>query len=1187
MGESPRAVHPWFTFVLVGWGPDRHDGPVSTAAATWPDGVEPEPPRYADESAEEIEDAAAAAGAGHARGCRPTGSSIATRAGWTSTAGSSSWPRTRTCRCSSGCGSPRSSPATSTSSSWCASPPCTDGSRPASRPATRPGPRRSERLDRVSVDRPGAWSPGRPRCVADEPAARAGRRGPRHRRGGRTSTTTRSAACATLFTERIQPVLTPLAVDPAHPFPYISGLSLNLAVVVATRQRRRALRARQGAAAAAAAARHRRRQAPGWSRSRTSSTRTSTRCSPACAWSRRRRSGSPATRTSRSTPTPSNLLHALERELSRRRFGAPVRLEVDDDTSDRVLDLLVRELEITEHEVYRSPAPLDLAGLWALAELEDRPDLRSPAFVPETHPALRGRRRQRPTCSPRCAAGDVLLHHPYDSFATSVQAFIEQAATDPNVQAIKLTLYRTSGESAVVDALVDAARGRQAGARRRRDQGALRRAGQHPLGPQARAGRLPRRLRPRRSQDALQARPRRALRARRAAARRYVHVGTGNYNPKTARVYEDLGLLTADPHVGADVADLFNHLSGYTRHRDYDTLLVAPDALRTGLLDLIAREARRAAQGQARRHLDQGEQPRRRDLIDALYDASQAGVPIDLLVRGMCSLRPGVPGLSENDPGAQPARPLPRALADLPVRRRRRAGATGSAVPTSWTATSTGGSRRSCGCRRRRAGGRLDDLLELRLVATRRRPLVAADPTAAGSGRRAGPDLVELPAGAIARRRRPAPRDARRLSLCRDRGCRRGPVARATRPTPRWRWCTGRSTTTGRCPRASSTPASTRCCGALREIEEETGFARAVPGRPLGRCATPWTAGPSACGTGHCAGRSGRVPAEPRGRRVGWVPIDQGRGPAPADRDGFGARGVPARPRAPRAPASSCAMPAPATGRVAGRRRRPPAGRPWARAGARRWPRSCRRTTCAGRAPPTCRRCRDTLAPFGGGAGVQGRRLPRRGGLNAADPGRRSTPGARRCWRAGRRGRGLHASARCAARPVVAAACAAAGRPTPTGMRPACAKGALVVLHLDEGEPRRSSLGAAARPPEPAAEGRNPGAGGVAPGFLCGLTGGMSARTLCGCCGGLLEDPAEGDVGGPGAVLADAGARVGRLLPVSVAGVDRDVTDAAAAAVVTKTRSPGCGLDTRRGHRATAPTTSGAARCRPCRRRTA
>jgi polyphosphate kinase len=455
-----------------------------------------------------------------------------------------------------------------------------------------------------------------------------------------------AARMRSLFIERIHPVLTPLAVDPAHPFPYISGLSLNLAVVVSDETSgdehfarvkvppllprllpvddsgSRLVPIEQVIAA------HLGELFPGM-----------------------RVMESTAFRVTRNEDLEldadvENLLHALERELSRRRFGAPVRLEVETKTSDRVLDLLVRELGITSEAVYRVPAPLDLSALWSIAEGVDRPDLRLPGFVPETHPALRGNEDAPADIFAALRSGDILVHHPYDSFATSVQAFIEQAADDPDVHAIKLTIYRTSGESPIVDALVEAA---QAGKqvlvvveiKARFDEQAnirwarkLEQAGCHVV-----YGLV-----------GLKTHCKLALVVRSesdGALRRYVHVGTGNYHPKTARVYEDLGLLTAEETVGADVADLFNHLSAYTRHNDYETLLVAPDTVRSGLVDRIRTEARNAAEGRPNGISIKVNSLVDERIIDELYRASRAGVPVDLLVRGMCSLRPGVPGLSE------------------------------------------------------------------------------------------------------------------------------------------------------------------------------------------------------------------------------------------------------------------------------------------------------------------------------------------------------------------------------------------------------------------------------------------------------------------------------------------------------------------------------------------------------------
>ena len=449
-----------------------------------------------------------------------------------------------------------------------------------------------------------------------------------------------------LFAEHVHPVLTPLAVDPAHPFPYISGLSMNLAVVVADQ--------RTGAEHFA-----RVKVPPLLPRllpTGDSGTRLVLLEDVIAAHLDQVFPGMEVVEASAFRVTRNedlevdadvdNLLHALERELARRRFGAPVRLEVDAGTSERVLDLLVRELAVTDDEVYRTASPLDLAALWSLAESDSRPDLRAPSHAPRIHPALRGEGGAVGDVLAALRQGDVLLHHPYDSFAHSVLAFIEQAAVDPAVLALKLTLYRTSGESPIVDALVDAARsGKQVlvvvEIKARFDEQAnirwarkLEQAGCHVV-----YGLV-----------GLKTHCKLALVVRSepdGRLRRYVHVGTGNYNPKTARSYEDIGLLTADPAVGADVADLFNHLSGYTRHRRYDTLLVAPDDMRKGLLTLIRRETRRARKGKPSGISIKVNSLVDEEVVDALYDASNAGVPVDLWVRGMCVLRPGVPGLSE------------------------------------------------------------------------------------------------------------------------------------------------------------------------------------------------------------------------------------------------------------------------------------------------------------------------------------------------------------------------------------------------------------------------------------------------------------------------------------------------------------------------------------------------------------
>ncbi len=453
------------------------------------------------------------------------------------------------------------------------------------------------------------------------------------------------AALQVFFRESVFPVLTPLAVDPAHPFPYISGLSLNLAVVVRdpTNGEERFARVKVPEILP-------RFMAVGGGRFVTIEEVIAAHLPEM--FHGMDVLESHTFRVTRNEDLEvdeddvDNLLQALERELLRRRFGPPVRLEVEETTSERVLDLLVRELGVVDSEVYRLPAPLDLAGLWGITDL-DRPELKYEQFVPGTHARLMnsdGDAVRDMFGALRVAP--IMVHHPYDSFATSVQAFVEQAAADPNVLAIKQTLYRTSGDSPIVDALVDAAlAGKQVlvlvEIKARFDEEAnirwarkLEQAGCHVVyGLVGLKTHCKCCLVVRRESD--------------GSLRRYVHIGTGNYNPKTARIYEDLGLLTADRTVGADVADLFNHLSGYTRPEPYSTLLVAPDTVRSGLTAMIRREAEHAAAGRPNGIALKLNSLVDEDLIDELYEASRAGVPIDLVVRGMCALRAGVPGLSE------------------------------------------------------------------------------------------------------------------------------------------------------------------------------------------------------------------------------------------------------------------------------------------------------------------------------------------------------------------------------------------------------------------------------------------------------------------------------------------------------------------------------------------------------------
>ena len=341
-----------------------------------------------------------------------------------------------------------------------------------------------------------------------------------------------------------------------------------------------------------------------------------------------------------------NLLQALEKELLRRRFGPPVRLEVTTDINPNIRALLVRELDVEESEVYALPAPLDLRGLSVIANI-DRPDLRYPKQVPHTSRYLNESETSKAAnVFAAMRRRDILLHHPYDSFSTSVQAFLEQAAADPKVQAIKQTLYRTSGDSPIVDALVDAAEaGKQVLAlveiKARFDEQAniswarkLEQAGVHVVyGIVGLKTHCKLSLVVRQEQDGL---------------RRYCHIGTGNYHPRTARYYEDLGLLTADEQVGEDLTRLFNQLSGYAPKSTFKRLLVAPRSVRSGLIDRIEREIVNARAGLAARVQIKVNSMVDEAIIDSLYRASQAGVRVDVIVRGICSLRPGVPGLSEN-----------------------------------------------------------------------------------------------------------------------------------------------------------------------------------------------------------------------------------------------------------------------------------------------------------------------------------------------------------------------------------------------------------------------------------------------------------------------------------------------------------------------------------------------------------
>ncbi|MEV8220507.1 RNA degradosome polyphosphate kinase [Microbacterium sp. NPDC077391] len=451
------------------------------------------------------------------------------------------------------------------------------------------------------------------------------------------------------FQAQVFPVLMPLAVDPAHPFPYISGLSLNLAIRI-----RNARTGRQDFARLKVPTMLPRFvEVPG----RSPITRF-IRLEELIAnhlgdlFPGMEVLDHHAFRLTRNEDVEieedesENLIQALEAELLRRRFGPPIRLEITEDMDDITLELLIRELDITDQEVYRLPGPLDLRGLFDLGRL-DRPDLRYPPHLPTTAVAFQpGDSNERSDIFRAIRKADVLVHHPYESFATSVQAFLEQAARDPHVLAIKQTLYRTSGDSPIVQALIDAAEsGKQVLAlvevKARFDEAnnivwarKLEKAGVHVV-----YGLV-----------GLKTHCKLALiiRQEEGALRHYSHIGTGNYNPKTSRIYEDFGLFTADPQVGKDLTRLFNELSGYAIEKKFKHLLVAPRHLRKGLMRHIDAERANAEAGKPARIRIKVNSMVDEEIIDGLYRASMAGVKIDVWVRGICSLRVDLPGVSDN-----------------------------------------------------------------------------------------------------------------------------------------------------------------------------------------------------------------------------------------------------------------------------------------------------------------------------------------------------------------------------------------------------------------------------------------------------------------------------------------------------------------------------------------------------------
>jgi polyphosphate kinase len=455
---------------------------------------------------------------------------------------------------------------------------------------------------------------------------------------------------STYFHEQVFPVLTPLAVDPAHPFPFVSGLSLNLAITVKSPDdggehfarikvpdnvdRFVELKSTNGDSDVV----------------RFLPTEELIAAFLPVLFPGMEIVEHHVFRITRNADMQveedrdEDLLQALERELARRRFGSPVRLEVADDMTEHMLELLLRELDVHPGDVVQVPGLLDLSSLWQVYGV-DRPALKDRPFVPATHPAFAERETPKSIFS-TLRDGDVLVHHPYESFSTSVQRFIEQAAADPNVLAIKQTLYRTSGDSPIVNALIDAAQaGKQVVAlvelKARFDEQAnikwartLEDAGVHVV-----YGLI-----------GLKTHCKTCLVVRREGStiRRYCHIGTGNYNPKTARLYEDVGLITAAPDIGADLTDLFNSLTGYSRKVSYRNLLVAPYGVRRGIIERVEREI------DAHRHGGNGRIRLKANalvdeqVIDALYRASQAGVRVEVVVRGICALKPGAEGFSEN-----------------------------------------------------------------------------------------------------------------------------------------------------------------------------------------------------------------------------------------------------------------------------------------------------------------------------------------------------------------------------------------------------------------------------------------------------------------------------------------------------------------------------------------------------------
>ena len=451
-----------------------------------------------------------------------------------------------------------------------------------------------------------------------------------------------------LFQDRIFPVLTPLAVDPSHPFPYISGLSLNLAVIVKNPTSHEEFFARVKvpeilprfiATAKTGSTRflpledliaiHLQELFPGMVIQDHYTFRITRNQD-----------------IDLDEEESEDILTSIEQELARRRFGPPVRLEIENGVDEKLVEKLAEEIKINPENVFHIDAPLDLTSLHKIADL-DFPELKFDRFRSRTAKALSEVDQEDPDLFfAAIRQGEILLHHPYESFTSSVVQFLQNAAQDPQTLAIKQTLYRTSGDSPIVEALIEAAEaGKQVLAvieiRARFDEQAnvrwarkLEAAGVHVV-----YGLMGLKTHAKLSL---------VIRDEANGLRRYCHLGTGNYNPKTARAYEDLGILSADPELTEDLTKLFNQLSGFAPQSTYSRLLVAPSTLRSGIFERIDREIENHKAGKPagiqlklNSILDEG-------FVEKIYQASQAGVKIELLVRGICAVQPGIKGVSES-----------------------------------------------------------------------------------------------------------------------------------------------------------------------------------------------------------------------------------------------------------------------------------------------------------------------------------------------------------------------------------------------------------------------------------------------------------------------------------------------------------------------------------------------------------